>query len=241
MEEYVVTGIVLNSMQYKEKDKLIHIFTVELGNITASLKGVASAKAKLKFAGQPFCFAKFDLTKSHDFYVVKNVELIDTFFDLTLDYDKYLLSSSMLEICNSILKPNIISESLFLSLIKTLQNIVYKNIDLDLSILKFYIALLEIVGYKLNFDNCDNCDMKFIGDIKFDFMSGTFRCSNCSGGVKINKQIFTSLKIVANTPLERLHTIKLNSGCIKDCVKLIITNICNKLNFKFKSINLENF
>ena len=76
----MVTGIVLNSIQYKEKDKLIHIFTVELGNITASLKGVVSAKAKLKFAGQPFCFAKFDLTKSHDFFVVKNVELIDNFF-----------------------------------------------------------------------------------------------------------------------------------------------------------------
>ena len=64
MEDIEVTGIVLNSMPYKEKDKLIHIFTVELGTITGILKGIASPKAKLKFAGQAFCFGKFHLTST---------------------------------------------------------------------------------------------------------------------------------------------------------------------------------
>ena len=107
MEEIAVTGIVLSSMPYREKDRLIHIFTIELGKVTAILKGVASPNSKMKFAGQPFCFSKFELTKNNsEFYTVKGVELIDTFFDLTKDYDVYSLSLSMLEISQLILKPN---------------------------------------------------------------------------------------------------------------------------------------
>ena len=138
MEDIVVSGIVLSSMPYREKDRLIHIFTVELGKVTAILKGVSAPKAKLKFAGQPFCFAKFELTGSKDMFVVKGAELIDTFFDLTLDYDNYLLCSSLLEVCSIILKPGIIAENMFLCLIKTLQNIVYNQINCKLAIIKFY-------------------------------------------------------------------------------------------------------
>ena len=86
MEEIIVTGIVLTSMPYREKDKLIHIFSVELGNVTALLRGVSAPNSKLKFAGQPFCMGKFELAKGHDFYTVKGVELIDTFYDVSLDY-----------------------------------------------------------------------------------------------------------------------------------------------------------
>ena len=92
MDEIIVTGIVLTSMPYKEKDKLIHLFSVELGNITAILKSVSSPKSKLKFAGQPFCLGKFELAKGHDFYVVKGVELIDSFFDISTDYDTCRIS-----------------------------------------------------------------------------------------------------------------------------------------------------
>lgn len=241
MEELTVTGIVLFAMPYKEKDKLIHIFSVELGKITANLKGVSSPNAKLKFAGQPFCFAKFDLTKSGEFYVVKGCELIDSFFELTEDYDNYSLSLAMLEICSAILKPNIISERLFLNLIKSLQNIVYNNVDVNLSVLKFLLNTLDIIGYALNFECCDNCGMKFVGDIKFDVQSGTFRCSSCSGGIKIQPRDFTIIKAVSNTNIDRLHTLKFASSLIKSCLKLIFLDVGERLNIKIKSVDFSAF
>ena len=223
----------------KEKDRLIHIFTVELGNITAIIKGVNSPNAKLKFAGQPFCFAKFDLALSKDFYIVKGAELIDSFFDLTTDYESYTLASSMLEICSIILKPNIISETLFLNLIKSLQNIVYNGIESHIAVLKFCLSTLEAIGYGLNFHVCDNCGMKFVGDIKFDRESGTFRCFSCSGGTRIAPRDFMNLKIVSNTDISKLHTLKLDSNTIQSCLRMVLHDISHKLNFKFKSIEIE--
>ena len=239
MEDIEVTGIVLSSMPYKEKDKLIHIFTIELGVITGILKGVASPKAKLKFAGQPFCFGKFELSLSHDFYLVKGCDVIDTFFDLTLDYDNFKLSNLMLEICKCILKPNIIGEKIFIDLLKSLQNIVYNNIEAKLSVLKFICNILEIIGYRLNFDTCDNCNMKFMGDIKFDISSGTLRCANCSSGVLLSRQEFMSLKIIAESDIEKIGSIKLKSEVIDRLLKLVISNLSHRINCKFKSIDIN--
>jgi DNA repair protein RecO (recombination protein O) len=235
-----VVGIVLSAMPYREKDKIIQIYTVELGKVSAILKGVSSPKSKLKFAGQPFCFAKFDLTGSRDIMTVKGVELIDSFFDLTSDYDCYALASSMLEVCSVILKPGIIMEGLFLSLIKSLQNIVYNNIDCRLSTLKFYLSALTSIGYALNFNACDNCGMSFLGDIKFSVDSGTFRCSACAGGYKIEKKDFMTMKIVSSTSIDRLHTIKISNDSIVQSIKLILQDLSNKLNIKLRSVNLNN-
>ena len=218
---------------------LVHIFSLDLGNITAILKCVVNSSAKLKFAGQPFCFGKFDLTKSHEFYVVKTVELIDTFFEITQDYDNYVYASSMLEVCNHLLKPNIIAESLFINLLKTIQNILYKDINIYLAVLKFYIDLLENIGYKLNLTHCDNCGLKFMGDIKFNYETGTFRCSSCSGGAKVEMRDFTTIKIIANADIDNLNTIKINPDFCKSSLKFVIKDLQLRLNFQIKSFSLD--
>lgn len=238
MEDITVTGIVLNSIKYGEKDRIIHIFSVELGNITATLKGVEAAKSKMKFAGQPFCFARFDLAMGKSFYVVKSVDLIDSFFDISADYNNFVLCNSMLEISNHILKPNIIAEGLFLTLLKTLQNIVYNGINPYLATLKYYCDFLSQLGYGLNFDICDNCGMKFMGDIKFDMESGTFRCSNCSGGVKVPPRDFTILKVICGTSIDRLHTLKFQEQVVKNLLRLVLDDTSRKTNFRIKLLDI---
>ncbi len=239
MEEIEVTGIVLNSIKQGEKDRIIKIFSVELGGISCVLKGVENSNAKLKYACQPFCFARFDLAKSGEFYLVKQVDLIDTFFDLTSNYTAYSLCFSMLEVCNVLLKPNIISERLFLCLIKSLKTIVYGGIDEYLVALKFYLDMLSIIGYKPNFEYCDTCGMKFIGDIKYDYQEGMFRCTNCPGGIKISKKDFMTIKIIFDTDYEKLQTIKLHNDSVQYAFRLVVRNVCSRLNYRIKSINLD--
>lgn len=236
MEDITVTGIVLSAMPYKDKDKIVHIFTIELGVISGILKGVSSPTSKMKFAGQPFCFGKFDLVQGKEFYVVKGIDLIDTFFDLTSDYDNYRFGNLMLEICKVIMKPNIISEQLFIMLMKSLQNILYEDVPAKLVVCKFILSVLQIIGYKLNFDICDNCGLKFVGDIKFDEYAGTFRCATCSDGAIISRQIFTSLKILQNTDFDKLKTVRFKDDCLNGMFDLLIDNLSDRLNVKFKSI-----
>ena len=65
MEEKL-SGIVVGGVNYGESDKILNIFTLEKGMVSAKIKGVKKAGAKLKFASEPFCFAEYVFSKSGD-------------------------------------------------------------------------------------------------------------------------------------------------------------------------------
>ena len=53
MEEKA-SGIVLSAVNYGESDKILNIFTLEQGVVSAKIKGVKKAGAKLRFSAEPF-------------------------------------------------------------------------------------------------------------------------------------------------------------------------------------------
>lgn len=62
MEE-IVNGIVLRAVDYKDSDKIITLFTIEKGIITAGAKGVKKAGAKLKFARRAVLLCRIRFSK----------------------------------------------------------------------------------------------------------------------------------------------------------------------------------
>ena len=51
-------ALLIKSCDYGESDKIITLLTADRGKLTAGMKGVRKAGAKLRFAAQPFCFAE---------------------------------------------------------------------------------------------------------------------------------------------------------------------------------------
>ena len=63
MTEIVTDAVVLRAMDFRDNDKIIFLLSPTEGKISAVLKGVKKAAAKLKYAGEPFCFAEFTLAR----------------------------------------------------------------------------------------------------------------------------------------------------------------------------------
>ncbi len=224
MEDFKVNGIVLNSKDYLEKDKLITLFTLELGKITAKLKGVKSAKAKLKYAGQPFCFGEWVLTKTGEHYTVVSCSIIDTFYELTTDYDLMLCATKLLKLVNIVFKAGLINEKLFLSLINALKMIVYESGEKDLILVKFYMDFLNMSGYGVDFSCCSRCGKAFVNDVYLDFKSGGVVCMQCSNNesdIYLSKQEFAYLKLISSTELKKVNTIKIQVEVLTQIKALI--------------------
>jgi len=179
METIITKGIVLCSYDYKEKDKLVELFSVELGRITAILKGCKAPSAKLKFAFQPFCFAEFSVVKNGKFYQITNACLIDSFFNISADLDKYYLSNVLLEICSVCTAQEEQNTKLFLLLANALKNICYDGINPYLVTLKFCTDVLIMSGYKPDFKNCQVCGLAYTNKIYLNLDSGEFTCISC--------------------------------------------------------------
>ena len=238
MEEIKVNGIVLSTCPYKDNDLLLKVFTPEIGKITAIMKGVKSAKAKLKWAALPFSFCEWVLAKRGEFYVVTNATSYDTFFELTQDYDNYILASMLLEIVDVMLKPNILAEWVFIDLIKTLKNITYqKTTNAKLYIIKFMLDITRYLGYGLSFDVCENCNMPIADEILLSYDTHNFTCRSCCNGygMLLSRQQYNLLKIINNSSVEKLASIKTSDDVLLACINSLKFNLESILDYKIKS------
>ena len=238
MEEIKTTGIVLGSKDYKEKDKLVTIFSLEYGKILASLKGCKMPTSKLKFAYQPFCFAEFFLHKKGDCFTIINCNLLESFYDLTINPNDYIYASLMLEIVGyySSMEQEDYSK-LFIDLLDSLKQICYDNSRADIVSAKFCLNMLSLIGYRLSFDICNRCKEKFISNVYLDIETGEFVCENCKsyGNLQISKMAYSYLKLLVNTGISRLNTLKLKEEVLKEIILLLCNNLQNKLGYEIKT------
>lgn len=231
METKIIKGIVLSSYDYKEKDKLVELFSAELGKITAVLKGCKAPSAKLKFAFQPFCFAEFSVIKTGKFHQIIDAKLIDSFFDLTNDLNIYYLSNLILELSGASVDFEEQNPKLFLLLVNTLKRICYDGLPPYLVTAKFCEDILIMLGYKPSFQKCSVCQGDYLGRIFLNLDSGEFVCNACKNenSLQISNQAFSLLKILFNTDYDRLSSIKISSSVAREGILILCKNIEHRL------------
>lgn len=127
MRERVVKAVLLKSGDYQENDKILRLFTLEEGVVTAAIKGVKKPAAKLKFGCQPFAFCEYTLvTGKSGFNTVTNCKALEDFFSISSDYEKFTAGSLLLECADAAAGENK-NEELFIMLLKAIKEILYGN------------------------------------------------------------------------------------------------------------------
>ena len=233
-------GIVLRATNYKESDKILSIFSLELGKISATLKGCRKPNAKLKFAGMPFCFAEFELVKKGDFFTVTNVTEIESFFGITSDFDKLWYATSVLECCEVVINQNEPNTKLFLDCLKVLKGFCFESLDSKILLIKFLTELFACTGYEIETTKCKKCDAVLHHDIFFDFNLSSFVCSLCrdENTVKILPAEYSAFKIINQTEFEKLSSIKLKSDILDTLIHILSTNFTAKFGHNIKSLKI---
>ncbi len=213
MNELKLQAIVLDSKDAKDADKRLALFTLEQGLIWATIKGVKKAKAKLASFSQPFCFAEFLLSKKGDFYTVINASVIENFFSISQDFDKYIVGTAMLEFCKKTVKENDAALSLFVLLAKCLKQLEFGSGNPMAVLIKFLLSGLGIVGYGVQTKKCACCGSDALLDYgasyNFDYCGIICKkCASVVGGLELSKQEYAILKNIDMYGLEDLSRLK---------------------------------
>ena len=151
-------GIVLNGINFSENDKLLNIFTLNQGVVCAKIKGVKKAGAKLKFAAEPFCFAEFVFSKTGDKRTVIGASLIDSFYPVRENIEKYFCANTVVEFIKRFYKDEMVDEKEFMLSVNALKEIAYTENHLS-ALVKFLVFALENHGFGLKLDGCFYCDI----------------------------------------------------------------------------------
>ncbi|MBR2498371.1 MAG: DNA repair protein RecO [Clostridia bacterium] len=178
MEEKL-SGIVLGGVNFGENDRILNIFTLEQGVVSAKIKGVKKAGAKLKFASEPFCFAEFIFMKKGTMRTVKNASLLDSFYPVRENIVKYFCAGTVVEFLKRFYKEEMISEQTFFLSVDALKQIAYSEQPKS-ALVKFLVDALFVAGYGLRTHDCALCEEEISERPFFDYRTGSFYCLECA-------------------------------------------------------------
>lgn len=176
--EIIVNAIVLKSVDYKDNDKILTLYSLEKGKITAGIKGVKKSGAKLKFASEPFALCEFVLAEKAGRFTVTGATYIDSFFNLRLNLKKYYASSVILETMNYLTGENEPDHDVFTLCVNAVKHINYQENEI-VTLNAFLLNFINALGYGIQTLNCNGCGCKIDGRVFFSSRFAEFYCSSC--------------------------------------------------------------
>lgn len=229
MNETKVKAIVIDSKDYKEKDKLVQLFTLEQGIITTIFKGVKNSNAKLKSAKEIFTFGDF-IYINGNFKTVTSADVISNFYDITKNINNYYCACEVLKIIQTVLPKEEPNSELFVETLKVLSALEEKDINAKLIICRFLIKVFEGVGYNFDLGKCNTCGNAFLTKIYMNLKYGDFTCSKCRIGEtqEVPLNVYSCLRLISKTDYDKLSTIKLQSYVQDQIQDLLSKNFLNR-------------
>ncbi len=193
--EVKTDAIVLQTVDYQENDKILTLFSPELGRITVGAKGVKKPKAKLAFAAQPFCFAEYILAEKGGRYTMTGAYLHESFFSLRYDIVRFYAACALAEVCLTVLYENESHEGLFIALIEGLKALSLAEEDCAEAVVSFILVALRECGYPLDLGYAEECDGDIGERIWFDFSDGKFATlERCTKGERASVSTYHVLR-----------------------------------------------
>ena len=232
--EFIVNALMLRSVDYKENDKILTLLTAERGKISAGIKGVKKAAAKLKFAAQPFCFAEYVLADRGGKYTVINASECESFYDLRTDINKFYAASAVAEVANALTFEGDECREIFTESVRTMSEICRGGESGAL--IRFLLSALKLSGYGVSTEKCVQCgaELFFADRLKFDMDAGSFTCGECGNGSGASRVTYNVLRKAQGKTYENDF---ITADGEKRALRLLREYVSYKLNTAFKRLS----
>ncbi|MBQ7164537.1 MAG: DNA repair protein RecO [Clostridia bacterium] len=238
MEEKL-KAVVLRAVDYKDNDKILTLFSLENGVVSAAIRGVKKANAKLKFAAQPFCFCEYVLSKKGDRRSVVSADIIESFYPIREDIVRFYAGAVALEYVNAFVQEEMESEEAFLLLLSFLRALCYSSASPRALLVKFLIEALSLSGYELSVHYCIKCRKSVINRAFFDFDAGGAVCEDCREGadVEINPATLSLLSAADGASFDDITSFDFPLMIERKAIKLLSYYALVKAGVTLKSVN----
>ena len=230
--EVKINALMLRAVDYKDNDKMLTLYSVEKGLVSACVRGVKKAGAKLLFSAQPFCFAEYLLNVNVERATVIGATELESFYNLRLDITAYYCATAISEYLIKCAGEEQ-NERLFVCAVNAVKQLNFTNENKYKVLCDFLFKALEIDGYAVKGAGCDNCgELAHLGEFAyFDFEKGVLYCENCAKD--------GSTRILTATA-EAMQCVFLNQACetqnLKYLLKFLNYYLELKMGVRLKSI-----
>lgn len=196
----IINGIVLNRTNFSEYDKIVTLYTLELGKIKCFFKSVNKPKAKLIYFTEPATEVELKIVKVKnknyaEFFKAAGGVIVNSNVELRKNLEIYIYTCKILNLVDATTLELLKDEDKFF-LIKRIFEVLPTAKSYQVMYYAFVYRFIKLSGYTPQIDRCGLCKNNLKENGVFNILNGFIICDKCVSKVKENSGIF---KISINT------------------------------------------
>ena len=185
-----VEAVVLRHSEWGEADRMLTLFTLELGKVRALAKGARKARSRKAGHIEPFTRCSLQLARGRDILLVTQADTVEPYNALREDLILITHASYVVELLDRFTYEEGENRAIYRLLVDTLARLNLCGIDdpgieryePDLIVRYYEIRLLDLVGFRPQLFNCANCGEEIKAqDQFFSAEAGGVLCPKCGG------------------------------------------------------------
>ena len=212
MPSFTTPAIVIRRADYSDYDRMITLFSPELGRVEAIARGCRRPKSPLVNAVEPFTSGEFQLFSHRERNSLEQCQISESYFELRSDYDKLRHGVYWLKLLDTAILPDTPAPELFIITLRALAHLNYGELPPELVTFAFECHFMRLMGLSPRMDSCVRCGRPIDGDCRFDADLGGAICLSCpspaprlSNGarrilMKTPRTQFDKFQLLANRP-----------------------------------------
>ena len=177
METFTVEAVVLKTDDFGDANRVVTLFTKELGKLEANAYGCRRARSPLSGALQMFNHISAQIIHGSKVDTIREADIINFYDALTNDLERLAYASFFFEIVNRMTFPRQRELETFNLLIKALPVLSKRNPRV--AALIGACQFMETSGVQLNFSRCVHCGREIFEDAAISLLDGGAVCMDC--------------------------------------------------------------
>ena len=212
MADLTLRGMVIRTVDYRDNDRILTLFTAENGRVDAKARNCRKATSPLLACTQPFTYGEYQLFYHKNKYVIDQGEVLESFYPLREDVDRFAAAALCGALCQEGVQAEESSEAIFSLLYHTLSFLTYGDNDPGDLAACFLIRFLALVGFRPAITHCAVCGRDHREDPVIRFLPdrGGAVCMACSPvGRRISKTALEAMRRMLLLDDDQLGRVKL--------------------------------
>lgn len=255
MKEIEVKGLVLRTVDVSESDRMLTLYTEEMGLVSAYARGSRSLKSRKMSSTQQFCYASFMLCERSDKYWIGEAMLIESFFGIRDTLPGLALAGYIAEVLSDVGTAEPERDLLRLAL-NSLYAIANGKAELWKIKAAFEARTASVIGFMPDVLACQACG-EGGGEFFFDIMAGAIECRDCHKKREARGELMTeaheshivyqlsegaktALGYCLYAPIEKIFSFSIGDEDVRLFEKAAEGYLLNHLERGFKTLDFYN-
>ena len=180
MAQEKINALVLRYADFSESSRMLTLFFMEHGKISVSARGCRRPKSALRAVSELYTLSEMIVSSRGSSYILSSGTLIDSFYDLRLDYDRLNTAQLLCDLTSTVLREEEPQPRLFGLLARCLGLLSHEKLSPSLVAMYYSLHILRLEGFLPEIEHCVFCGRELGTHPWFSVREGGALCSECS-------------------------------------------------------------